>query len=143
MGKRGEMGPVGKETGACAGPVCGAGGIPQEESGKQALPRLANTPPTEKSAQRPAGGVRHAVSNRWGGRRPPTPGNAGCPERRIVCLPFFAQGSFSVLLFLATAWVSGPLPAPLPHPPSLGPHPIRAPTMKALLDSKATGEGGA
>lgn len=53
MGKRGEMGPVGKETGACAGPVCGAGGIPQEESGKQALPRLANTPPRKNPLSGP------------------------------------------------------------------------------------------
>lgn len=42
-------------------------------------------PPTEKSTQRPAGGVRHAVSNRCGGRRPPTSGNAGSPEQlRII-----------------------------------------------------------
>lgn len=52
----------------------------QKESSKEP-PRDSLTPPTEKSAQRPAGGVRHAVSNRSGGRRPPTPGNAGCRER--------------------------------------------------------------
>lgn len=38
-------------------------GTPQEESGKQALLRLSTTP-HGKSAQRPAGGVRHAMSNR-------------------------------------------------------------------------------
>lgn len=83
------MGPRGKGDGGLRGSRMRGRTDSQEESGKEAPPDSLTPPPTEKSAQRPAGGVRHAVTNRSGGRRPPTPGNAGCPERRIVCLPFF------------------------------------------------------
>lgn len=74
MGRRGKWVPVGTRTGACADPAGGQEKCPERER-ERAPPPDSLTPPTEKSAQRPAGGVRHAVSNRFGGRRPPTPGN--------------------------------------------------------------------
>lgn len=48
MGKRGEMGPVGKETGACAGSVCGQEGSPR----RRAVSRPSSdslTPPPRKN----------------------------------------------------------------------------------------------
>lgn len=135
VGKRGEMGPVGKETGACAGPVCGQEGSPRRRAVSRPSPdSLTPPPPTEKSAQRPAGGVRHAVSNRWGGRRPPTPGNAGCPERRIVCLPLFCAGILLRVIIFGHCLAFGTPPAASPSfsrsSPDSGAHDKRAPGLQ-------------
>ena len=48
MGKRGEMGPVGKETGACAGPVCGQEGSPRRRAVSRPSPDSLTPPPHGK-----------------------------------------------------------------------------------------------
>lgn len=112
------MGPRGKGDGGLRGSRLRGRTDSQEESGKEAPVDSLTPPPTEKSAQRPAGGVRHAVTNRSGGRRPPTPGNAGCPERRIVCLLFFCVGILLRVIIFGHCLGFGTPPGPGASPPS-------------------------
>lgn len=104
-----------------------------EESGEEAHPDSLTPLPTEKSVQRPAGGVRHAVSNSSGGRRPPTPGNAGCLERRIVCLLFFLR-LLRVIIFGHCLGFGTP-PGPGASLPSCRSAPDAVPKIEGLLAS--------
>lgn len=129
--RRGEMGPRGS----------GNGGLlrsrkrdaeDSQESRKELPPDSVTPLPTETSVQRPAGGVRHAVSNRSGGRRPPTPGNAGCRERRIESVfLFFCAGILLRVIILGHCLGFGTPPGRGASPASSWAAPDSAPDRRA------------